>query len=352
VRLQELLEITHLALVSYKLPDSGEVVPLLQIVPSKSNEERLLVDPELVSVLATDITRLRPGNDGAVPLVARYDDHERTTGPRLPHLFQRAHGARREVISPGTVYKLINTALAAAGLKDATGQSLAPRREARNELKPATAFRIAVGRTQFRRSGPARSVTSTRTMPSLALTATVTLSPLAPEPLRRTELPKISLTSKTGDPCPLRPSRKRHGLPNRPPSHHRTRLPRRPRPRENAGDRADTQGCMLDSAAHVKPGYTPERVPEPRQAATHTAPWPQFPSAIRPWTAQHADLQRYKVTHPRTETKQPVSQENPASGHIRRWWQVMGSNHRRLSRPFYRPLLFPTTEHSARPTRT
>ena len=126
VRLEELLEITHLALVSYRLPGSGEVVPLLQIVPSKSNEERLLlVDPELASVLATIITRLRAGNDGAVPLVARYDHHERTTGPLLPHLFQRALGARREVISPGTVYKLINTALAAAGLKDATGQPLA-----------------------------------------------------------------------------------------------------------------------------------------------------------------------------------------------------------------------------------
>jgi integrase len=128
VRLEELLEITHLALVSYKLPDSGEVVPLLQIVPSKSNEERLLlVDPELASVLASVITRLRAGNDGAVPLVTRYDHHERTTGPLLPHLFQRAHGARREVISPGTVYKLINTALAAAGLKDAAGQPLAYR---------------------------------------------------------------------------------------------------------------------------------------------------------------------------------------------------------------------------------
>ncbi|HYZ57904.1 MAG TPA: tyrosine-type recombinase/integrase [Streptosporangiaceae bacterium] len=128
VRLEELLEITHLALVSYRLPDSGEVVPLLQIVPSKSNEERLLlVDPELASVLATIITRLRAGNDGAVPIVARYDHHERTTGPLLPHLFQRVHGARREVISPGTVYKLINTALAAAGLKDATGQPLAYR---------------------------------------------------------------------------------------------------------------------------------------------------------------------------------------------------------------------------------
>ena len=125
VRLEELLEITHLALVSYQLPGTGEIVPLLQIVPSKSNEERLLlVDPELASVLATIITRLRARNGGTVPLVARYDHHERTTGPLLPHLFQRAHGARREVISPGTVYTLINTALAAAGLKDATGQPL------------------------------------------------------------------------------------------------------------------------------------------------------------------------------------------------------------------------------------
>lgn len=42
VRVEELTEVTHLALVSYKLADTGEVVPLLQIVPSKSNEERLL----------------------------------------------------------------------------------------------------------------------------------------------------------------------------------------------------------------------------------------------------------------------------------------------------------------------
>jgi len=126
VRLEELLEITHLALVSYQLPDTGEVVPLLQIVPSKGNEERLLlVSPELASVLATVITRLRAGNAGTVPLVARYDQHERLTGPPLPHLFQRAHGARREAMSPRTVYRLINTALAAAGMRDATGQPLA-----------------------------------------------------------------------------------------------------------------------------------------------------------------------------------------------------------------------------------
>jgi hypothetical protein len=42
VRVEELLEITHLALISYTLPETGEVVPLLQIVPSKTDEERLL----------------------------------------------------------------------------------------------------------------------------------------------------------------------------------------------------------------------------------------------------------------------------------------------------------------------
>ncbi|MCK2238964.1 MULTISPECIES: hypothetical protein [unclassified Crossiella] len=68
VRIEELLEITHLELVSYKLPDTGEIVPMLQVVPSKSNEERLLlVGPELASVLATVITRLRTENGGTVP---------------------------------------------------------------------------------------------------------------------------------------------------------------------------------------------------------------------------------------------------------------------------------------------
>jgi hypothetical protein len=86
VRAEELTELTHLALVSYKLPDQlpdkGEVVPLLQIVPSRSNEERLLlVSPEPADVLATIIKRLRDANGGKIPLVSRYDSHERVTGP-------------------------------------------------------------------------------------------------------------------------------------------------------------------------------------------------------------------------------------------------------------------------------
>ena len=119
VRVEELLEITHLALVSYRLPDTGEILPLLQIVPSKSNEERLLlVTPELAHVLATIIKRLRSANDGVIPLVARYDEHERVTGPPLPHLFQHRHGWRNQVFSTTTVKTMINGVLTRTGLRD------------------------------------------------------------------------------------------------------------------------------------------------------------------------------------------------------------------------------------------
>lgn len=124
VRIEELLEITHLALVSHTLPDTGEMVPLLQIVPSKSDQERLLlVPPELASVLASIIARSR-GDDGRLSLVARYDYHERVTGPPLPHLFQRQRGWRREVISTSVVQRLLNETLARTGLTDAAGQPL------------------------------------------------------------------------------------------------------------------------------------------------------------------------------------------------------------------------------------
>ena len=42
IRAEELLEITHHSLIQYRLPATGELVPLLQIVPSKTDEERLL----------------------------------------------------------------------------------------------------------------------------------------------------------------------------------------------------------------------------------------------------------------------------------------------------------------------
>ncbi len=125
VRVEELTEITHLALISYRLPSTSEVVPMLQIVPSKSNEERLLlISPELASVLATIITRQRNQNNGTVPLTARYDPHEKVTGPPLPHLFQRRYGWKWDVLGFGTIQKLLNQTLARTGLRDAAGQPL------------------------------------------------------------------------------------------------------------------------------------------------------------------------------------------------------------------------------------
>ncbi|MGI5440405.1 tyrosine-type recombinase/integrase [Streptomyces shenzhenensis] len=129
VRAEELTELTHLALVSYKLPDQlpdkGEVVPLLQVMPSKSNEERLLlVSPELASVLATIVKRLRDANGGKIPLVARYDHHERVTGPQLPHLFQRRPYWQPQVMSEAAVKRLLDRTLECAGLRDQAGEPL------------------------------------------------------------------------------------------------------------------------------------------------------------------------------------------------------------------------------------
>jgi len=122
VRVEELLELTHLALVSHRLSTTGELVPLLQIVPSKTNEERLLlVTPDLARVLAEVISRLRNRYDGAVPLVARYDHYEATTGPRLPHLFQRDYGSGPTAISPTTVRDMLRKTAERMGLTDNAG---------------------------------------------------------------------------------------------------------------------------------------------------------------------------------------------------------------------------------------
>ena len=42
IRIEELTELSHHALIQYRLPTSGELIPLLQIVPSKTDAERLL----------------------------------------------------------------------------------------------------------------------------------------------------------------------------------------------------------------------------------------------------------------------------------------------------------------------
>jgi integrase len=125
VRLEELLELTHLALVHHRLDDTGEIVPLLQILPSKTDQERLLlISPELASVLATIINRLRALGNGTVPAIHRYDQHERTYAPALPYLFQRRRGHRQRVIGVAAVQNLLNRTLDRAGLRDTAGNPM------------------------------------------------------------------------------------------------------------------------------------------------------------------------------------------------------------------------------------
>jgi integrase len=118
IRVEELTQLSHHSLVQYRLPSTGELVPLLQIAPSKTDTERLLaVSPELADVLSAIITRVRAGRQ-AVPLVAVYDDHERTWLPPAPVLFQRKIGAENRALPPHTIRQILSRALIRTSLTD------------------------------------------------------------------------------------------------------------------------------------------------------------------------------------------------------------------------------------------
>jgi integrase len=124
VRVEELTELSHHSLVQYRLPNTGELVPLLHIAPSKTDTERLLVlDPELADVLSAIICRIRDSS-GAVPLVVSYDIHERIWNPPMPLLLQRRVGVENRPIPAGGIRDLLNDALARTGLTDAGGAPL------------------------------------------------------------------------------------------------------------------------------------------------------------------------------------------------------------------------------------
>jgi hypothetical protein len=124
IRIEELTELSHHSFIQYKLPATGELIPLLQIAPSKTDTERLLViSPELADVLSELITRIR-GQDGTVPLVTAYDYHERVWNPPMPLLFQRRYGGEHHAVGGPAIRELISDALASTGITDASGKPL------------------------------------------------------------------------------------------------------------------------------------------------------------------------------------------------------------------------------------
>jgi integrase len=129
IRIEELCELSHHSLVQYTPPASTELIPLLQIAPSKTDTERLLViSPELADVLASVIHRIR-GPAGAVACVAAYDSHERVWNPPMPLLFQRRIGGVNRSIPPDTIREWICravpvTSTADGSLSNSAGQPL------------------------------------------------------------------------------------------------------------------------------------------------------------------------------------------------------------------------------------
>jgi len=121
VRIEEMLEITHRSFVSYTLPATGEVIPLLQITPSKTDQERLLViSPELADVFAQIIHRVR-GSDEYIPLISRYDQAERLHSPALPFLFQRRWGLQNIPINHMRVKDFLDELVTAAAITNTDG---------------------------------------------------------------------------------------------------------------------------------------------------------------------------------------------------------------------------------------
>jgi hypothetical protein len=124
IRIEELTELSHHSLIQYRLPATGELIPLLQITPSKTDAERLLViSPELADALSTIVARIR-GDRPDVPLVVSYDKNERVYNPPLPLLFQWCRRLENRPVSETALRTYLDHALTAIGVKDATGRAL------------------------------------------------------------------------------------------------------------------------------------------------------------------------------------------------------------------------------------
>ena len=110
IRIEEMLELTHLSIRAFRKPD-GQVVPLIQIAPSKTNMERILpASPQLTHALSRIVARQLAHQRTApvdnrgpmLPLVSRRGcQYELTYSTPLPFLFQRRLGSGRRTVMSG-----------------------------------------------------------------------------------------------------------------------------------------------------------------------------------------------------------------------------------------------------------
>jgi Phage integrase family len=124
IRIEELTELSHHSLIQYRLPDTGQLIPLLQITPSKTDAERLLViSPELADVLSTIVARIRRGHPHVSPVIS-YDKNERVYNPPMPLLFQWRRRLENRAVTETSLRSYLDHALTALGVKDAAGHPM------------------------------------------------------------------------------------------------------------------------------------------------------------------------------------------------------------------------------------
>jgi integrase len=95
-----------------------EIIALLVIAPSKNDRERIIpMSAEVFHVLA-QVIRRHTRTSPTVPLITRYDTHERIWSAPLPFLFQRNSGTTRAVMNRGTVLAMLHNTCAEIGETD------------------------------------------------------------------------------------------------------------------------------------------------------------------------------------------------------------------------------------------
>jgi site-specific recombinase XerD len=105
VRVEELVELSQLSLRRYLRPN-GETIALLVIAPSKTDRERVIpMSAELLHVVAAVVRRHTTGGR-SVPVIRRYDPHERQWSAPMPFLFQR-RGAGPRVLSFAAIREML-----------------------------------------------------------------------------------------------------------------------------------------------------------------------------------------------------------------------------------------------------